>query len=443
MSILISLLAFAVAIFILVGIHEFGHYIVAKKFGVKILKFSIGFGKEIFSFQGKETRFSLCAIPLGGYVKMLDLREGEVKKEELHREFTTQNVYKRFLIVLAGPAINLLFAIVLYAIIYMLGTTALKPIIATVTPNSISFNAGLKTNDEIIAINQKPTLTAVSVMEQILNHSLDKTISFSVIDANNRPKNLILNLNQNLLENPKISLIKKLGFNFRYPTLEPIIQSIVKNSPAELAGLKPNDLILKTNNTIIKSWQQLVVIIQKNANKPLNLVIKRNNIEHKVLVIPNQKAKIGVRVLIPKNLNQNYFRTDTKNFFDASISAIDKTYQQSLLTVQMLFKMVVGQASIENISGPVRIASIAGQTAQISLIAFLSFLALLSVSLGVLNLLPIYPLDGGHLLGYCIEIIKGSQVSENFVLNGQKIGFVIIFFLMFIAVYNDALYLFL
>lgn len=331
MSILISLLAFATAIFILVGIHEFGHYIVAKKFGIKILKFSIGFGKEIFSFQGKETRFSLSAIPLGGYVKMLDKREGAVKKEELHREFTSQNVYKRFLIVFAGPAINLILAIVLYAIIYMVGTTALKPIVAEVTPNSSSFNAGLKTNDEIISVNSQPTKTAVAVMEKILNHSLDKMLLLSVIDENNRPKNLILKLPNQLLEQPKVSLTKKLGFNFRYPTLKPILNTIKKDFPADLAGLKSNDLILKTNNIAITHWRQWTKIIKKNTLKPLNLVIKRNHKTLNILVVPNSKAIIGVTPFIPKNLNQKYFNTDKKDFFEASISAIDKTYKQAVL----------------------------------------------------------------------------------------------------------------
>jgi regulator of sigma E protease len=443
MNILISLLTFAVTIFILVGIHEFGHYIVAKKFGVKILKFSIGFGKEIFSFQGKETRFSLSLIPLGGFVKMLDKREGEVKEEELHREFTNLNVYKRFLIVFAGPAINLILAVFLYTIIDMLGTTALNPVVGSINQNSISAIAGLKINDKIIAVNSKPTKTSLAVMEQILNNSLDESLSIQVVDKNNIQKNIILKLPTNLLDDPKISLNQKLGFSFLQPVLKPIINTIQANSPASLAGLKYNDLILKTNNIIISSWQQWTKIIKKNALKPLNVVVKRNNQIITLLIVPNKKAIIGVTPLIQKNLYQQYFSLDKKNFLNASSNAINKTYKQALLTVQIIGRMVIGNASIENVSGPVRIASVAGQTIQISFLTFLSFLALLSVSLGTLNLLPIYPLDGGHLFGYIVEIIKGSQLSESFVLNSQKVGFIIIFFLISIAVYNDALYLFL
>jgi regulator of sigma E protease len=443
MNVLISLLAFAVAIFILVGIHEFGHYIVAKKFGVKVLKFSIGFGKEIFSFQGKETRFSLSLIPLGGYVKMLDKREGEVKKEELHREFTNLNVYKRFLIVFAGPAINLILAVFLYTIIDMVGTTALNPVIGSVTQNSISAVAGLKTNDEIIAVNSKPTKTALAVMEQILNNSLNESLSIQVIDKDNIQKNIILKLPEQLLDNPKTSLNKKLGFSFLRPILKPIINTIRDNSPASLAGLQHSDLILKTNNVAINSWQQWVKIIKKNALKPLNLVVKRNNQTITLLVVPNKKAIIGVTPLVQTDLYQQYFSLDKKNFLEATSNAIDKTYKQALLTVQLIGRIVIGNASVENISGPVKIASIAGQTIQINFLTFLGFLAVLSVSLGTLNLLPIHPLDGGHLFSYIIEIIKGSEPSESFILNSQKIGFIIIFSLMSIAVYNDALYLFL
>ncbi|SFV52239.1 Membrane-associated zinc metalloprotease [hydrothermal vent metagenome] len=436
---MLSLFAFIVVILILVGVHEFGHFWVAKKCDVKVLKFSIGFGPVIKKWQKGETEFVLSAIPLGGFVKMLDKREGEVADEENHREFNQKSVYQRFAIVIAGPLANLLFAIFLLIIVNFVGIQQLKPIIGSVIPNTPAFVAGLKDNDRIISINNHKITGVSNVLSEIINNIDEKSISIEVKKDNSLIFNYQLFLPKGLFKNPKEDVFKILGFNFALPTLPPVINKIVAKSPAEVAGILVGDEIIKINQTEVKSWKYFVEIIQQNPNKLLKVLIKRNNKIININLTPDSEAKVGVQVFVPKGFLDDYFVIEKKSFFDAIQSAVLRTYNLSITTLKFIGKMIMGNASIEHISGPVSIANYAGQSFNLGFVAFLSFLAMISISLGVLNLLPIPMLDGGHLLFYFIEIIKGSPVNDVFQILFQKVGLLFILSLMTIAVYNDVL----
>ena len=435
-----ALLSFALTIGILVTVHEYGHYWVAKKFNVKILRFSVGFGKVIKSFKRGETEFTLCAIPLGGYVKMLDENEANVADSEKHRAFNRQSVYKRFAIVLAGPVANFLLAILLYALIFIIGVNGIKPIVESVTDSGFFDQAGLQAGDELLSINNVLTPSISEFSNQFIQTNDTQPL---IIQARSKLSNLktsTLNLTGDFLANPEQGLDQYLGFKFSTPKLSAIIDQVMVDSAASKAGLRSQDEVLNANGQSISTWQDFVVVIQARPIKPIKLLIRRNTKNLTLTLTPeliNNSPKVGVSVVVPQDYLKDWQVLIQKDPIDAFLSAGSKVYQLTLLNLKMIKKMIIGEASIDQISGPVSIANYAQKSAEIGLIPFLSFLALISIGLGLLNLLPIPLLDGGHLFFYIIEIIKGSPVNESIQQVFAKFGLFVILSLTFVALYND------
>lgn len=440
MGFLTALLSFAITIGILVTIHEYGHYWVAKKFNVKILRFSVGFGKVIKSFQRGETEFTLCAIPLGGFVKMLDENEAQVADDEKHRAFNRQSVYKRFAIVAAGPIANFLLAIILYTFIFIAGVSGIKPIVESVTESGFFDQAGLQAGDELLSINNIPTPSISEFSTQFIQADEDQPLVIKARSNHENLKTTTLNLTNDFLANPEQGLDRYLGFKFAMPRLPAIIDQVVPNSAASKAGLRSNDEVLSANAQKISTWQDFVVAIQVKPIKPIDLLIKRNGATLMLTLTPelyNNFPKAGVSVMVPENYLEDWQVVLEKEPIEALISAGSKVHQLTVLNLKMIKKMIIGEASMDQISGPVSIANYAGKSAEVGLIPFLSFLALISIGLGLLNLLPIPLLDGGHLFFYVLEIIKGSPVSDSIQQIFAKFGLFVILSLTLVALYND------
>jgi regulator of sigma E protease len=448
MDILQSIFAFVIALGVLITFHEFGHYWVARRCDVKILRFSIGFGRTIYkkSFGQDNTEFVLAALPLGGYVKMLDEREGEVKEEEKSRSFNSKPLWQRFAIVSAGPVFNFIFAILVYCIIFVVGVNGLKPIIGEVEPASVSQLAGLKAGQQIVSVNDTPTLTWPTVIELLVNHTVNRdVINLNVIDNDGLKQDIQIDLSKiSIDEMAEGKLLDALGLSLVELRLPAIIGEVLPGGAAEKSGLRQYDEIISVNGVPAKTWGQWVDVIRNNPGKPLNVEVLRNDIAINVQVIPAAVesdgvtiGRIGAAVFAPEGLFDSYFVMESYSFPQAFVRAIKKTWEMSVLTLRVLGRMLIGEASVKNLSGPISIAQYAGQSAGIGVLAFLSFMAIVSVSLGVLNLLPVPLLDGGHLMYYLIELVIGKPVSETIQLYGQQIGVILLLGLMSIAFYND------
>lgn len=447
-EILQSVLAFIVALGVLITFHEFGHYWVARRCDVKILKFSIGFGRAIYKKQFGEdnTEFVIAALPLGGYVKMLDEREGEVSKEELSRSFNHKSLWQRIAIVSAGPIFNFIFAIFAYWIIFVVGVNGLKPIIGDVEPASISHNAGLMKGQEILSINGTKTATWSTVIDKLVNHTVNAdVINLEVIENNSVQKNIELDLSKISIDDmAEGKLLEALGLNVIELKLPPIIGEVLPDGAAERSGLLQYDEIIAANNTPIDSWTAWVKFIRENPSRTVFIEAIRNEKVVSIELVPDAVedagltvGRIGAAAFNPGDMFDDYFTKERYNLYQGVVKAIEKTWEMSVLTLRVLGKMLIGEASVKNLSGPISIAQYAGQSAGIGLVAFFSFMAIVSVSLGVLNLLPVPLLDGGHLMYYLIELIIGKQVTEETQIIGQQIGLVLLLGLMSIAFYND------
>lgn len=448
MSGLQSLFFFVVAIGILVAFHEFGHFWVARKTGVKVIRFAIGFGKPLFSWQKSDadTQFVIAAIPLGGYVKMVDEREGDVSPEDLPFAFNRQALWKRSAIVAAGPVFNLMLAVILFWSILVIGETGIKPVVGPISPGSLAATAGFQEQDEILSINQKTTPTWTLALDellvQVLNGQRDIVINVRTLEGD--PQLRVITLTDDDVRDPEL-LHQHLGLRPWSPKIPPVIGRLVALDVAETAGLVSGDLIISVDGNAIDDWQQWVNYIQSKANMPVVVEIQRNDVRMNIRLTPRQElmpdgsllGKIGAGVEVPTALIDSLKVDYSYPVLDAIPLAFEKTSFYALATIKMMGKMFVGQASVENLSGPISIAQYAGQSAQMGLTAFLRFLALVSISLGVLNLLPVPVLDGGHLLFYGIEAIKGSPLSETTQLYFQKLGMVFLVSLMLIAMVVD------
>ncbi len=437
MLIIQALLAFIVVIGILVTVHEFGHYWVARRLGVKILKFSIGFGRPLWSrrFGKDNTEFAIAAIPLGGYVKMLDEREGEVAAEELGRAFNQQSLKVRSAIVFAGPLFNFLFAIIAYTMMYMVGVSGMKAIVGEVTPQSLAEQAGFVSGYQIVAVNEQSATRWDSVMETSLKELLDnkQELVYSIQDQNNRNYDLRISVNNISIDDiAQGQFFEKIGFQPYRPPWPAIIGEIMPNSAAEKAGLQSGDKIISMDNQPVKDWHSWAKYIAENPDKNLPTIIERNQQQIELTLKPdniNGKGRMGVYA--------PYYVTESYSLWPAFIHGINKTWDMSVLTLSLMAKMLTLQVSYEHISGPISIAQYAGQSAQLGFNVFLSFLAIVSISLGVINLLPIPLLDGGHLFLYLIEFIKGSPVTETTEMLLQQVGLVLLLSLMGLAIFND------
>jgi regulator of sigma E protease len=445
-SFLTSLSAFIFAIGVLIAFHEYGHYWVARRCGVKVLRYSIGFGKPLWMRRHGEdqTEYAIAAIPLGGYVKMLDEREGEVAEHERHRAFNRQPVSKRIAIVAAGPIFNFVFAIAAYALMYVVGVPGIKPVIGEIQEQSIAYNANIHSGDEIIAVDGEVTPTWGSARMAMLQSALQNShINLELQDSAQQRYRVSLPVDAISTENKQSQLMEELGFAPYRPPIPAVMGKLSSGGAAERDGLLMGDKILAVDGQPINDWEDWVKIVRDNPEKTLRVSIERNGASREISLIPEAiETETGVigrigalpePVEYPKELQTILSHSP----LTALYTGIVKTWQMSVLTLRMIGSMLIGEVSVKNLSGPITIATYAGYTASEGLPTFLSFLAIVSISLGVLNLLPIPLLDGGHLLFYFIEIVKGSALSEETQLKMQHIGIVLLGMLMMLAFYND------
>ena len=447
MEFLHHLFAFVFALGILVTFHEFGHFWVAQKCGVKILTFSVGFGKPLWSRRiGKDQfEFIVAALPLGGYVKMLDEREGKVAESELNRAFNRKPLAQRTAIVLAGPVFNFIFAIVAFWFMFMIGLTGLKPIVGEVEQDSIAYQAGLNEGVEIIAVDSRETKTWTMVVDGFVSKIIDAgKVDIKVRDGS-VVKNLTINFEGLSIDDlAEQGLLNKIGITPEKFKVPAIIGDLHSGLPADEAGLMAGDLIVSANGEEIGDWVQWVKYVQARAKQTISMKVKRSDEYIIMEITTDEKIRddgsvigfIGAENQLVKPLKE-IFAKESYSFIPAFVRGVEKTWDMSWLTLRMLGKMITGQASVKNLSGPISIAQYAGDSAQSGIATFLWFLGIVSVSLGVLNLLPVPLLDGGHLLYYVVEFIKGSEVSEATQIIGQQIGFTILLGLMILVFYND------
>ena len=447
MEIMHTLFYFIIAIGILVAFHEFGHFWVARKTGVKVLRFSIGFGKVVWSWQKDKdsTEYVISAIPLGGYVKMVDEREEEVKPEDLPYAFNRQPLWARSAIVAAGPIFNLILAVFLFWCVFIIGETGMRPIIGPVSENTIAAEAGIQERDEILAVNGHQTPTWTEAISQIFEQAMTgkQQIELLVKTLDGMERQDILNIGAVDIEKPE-EFYQRLGLKPWTPQIEPIIGKVLPDGAANKAGLKTGDVIISADGVRITDWMQWVKYVQERPDTPIKLLIERDGVQMELTITPKAVeqegktiGKIGAGVKIPEQLIESLKVTYTLPPIEALQAAVERTWFYSVSTLEMMGKMLIGKASVKNLSGPISIAQYAGQSAEMGLVYFLKFLGLISVSLGVLNLLPIPVLDGGHLLFFAIEAIKGSPVSERAQMFFQQIGILVLMSLMFFAVFLD------
>jgi regulator of sigma E protease len=445
-DVLLTVLALVVALAVLIAVHELGHFLVARWCGVKVLRFSIGFGRPVWQrrFGPDQTEYTLAAIPLGGYVKMLDEREGEVAEEELHRAFNRQPVAKRGAIVVAGPLFNFLFAIFAYWWMFVLGVSGIKPMIGEIPTGSVAYASGLHSGQEIIAVNGDKTPTWQAVVEAIMPRLLlREPVQLTVFEGGLTLEKSLVTDSLDPGAKPE-EMFNQLGLKLYQPRIAPVIDKVLPGSVAEEGGLRSGDRIQTVAGKPINDWQELVQVVSEHPGKPLELTYLRDGRSEQVELRPRlveteqgPVGRIGASVKVDESLYRSLQATQQYEAGAALVAAWDKTWEISGLTLKMIGEMLVGRASVENLSGPIGIAQYAKNSAEAGFSQFLKFLGLISVSLGVLNLLPIPVLDGGHLFFYLIEALRGRPVSEKTEMLGQRIGLALILALMSVAIFND------
>lgn len=453
-SFFLSIVAFIIAIGVLVTIHEYGHYWVAKKMGVKVLRFSIGFGKPLWKkvAGADQTEYVLAAIPLGGYVKMLDEREGEVAASEVDRAFNRKSVWARIAIVIAGPLANLILAVLVYWLIFIVGITGIAPIVGDPLEESPAAMAGFQSEDRIVAVNGKPTPTwstvYVSLLDGIVSGGGDVDIAVDTASGTTVTRKLAL---AKELLNQQGDVVGSIGLRRWWPDVDPVIGGVVPGGAAEAAGLQEGDKILSSDGVAIGTWSELVTIIRANANKALNVIVLRDNTELNLQLTPALRETpegnigfIGARETQSQEVIDEKLRTvERYPPLEALGMGFKRTLEMISVSVKMIGKLLTGQASLKNtVSGPISIAQFAGQSVSVGIDHYLSFIALVSISLGIFNLLPVPMLDGGHLLYYAIEAVTGKPVSEKIQIFGQQIGIVLLGTLMIFVFYQDILRVF-
>lgn len=446
-GILWNLISFIVALGILVAVHEFGHFWVARRCGVKVEKFSIGFGKSIWSKVGKDgTEYSISMIPLGGYVKMVDSRVDEVPEHEKHLAFDKKPLWKRTSIVAAGPIFNFLFAIFVYWLVFLIGIPAVKPVIGEVTPNSIVAEAGIESGMELKSISGIKTPDWESVNMGLISHIGDDLMTVTLTSANEVGSEVTktLDLREWKFDPETQSAMQSLGFAPYTPEVYRVIEQVSQGGAAEKAGVLPGDEVVAIGQQRVTEWKQVVEAVRSNPDTPLELTVLRQGYEQTLTLTPGSrelanKEVVGFAGIAPKVAEwPESYRFDLQfGVFESIGKAVDKTGQVIGLTISMLKKLIVGDVGLNNLSGPISIAKGAGATADYGLVYFLGFLALISVNLGIINLVPLPMLDGGHLLFFAIEAVIRRPVPEKVQEMGFRIGGAIIFSLMALALFND------
>ncbi len=447
-----SVFFFIVALGVLITVHEFGHFWVARRLGVKVLRFSIGFGKPLWTWRRKndDTEYVIAALPLGGYVLMLDEREGPVEESELHLAFNRKSLASRFAIVAAGPAFNFLLAFILYWLMFVIGIPGVKPIIGEVGSGSIAAQGGFRHGDTILRIDGKEVATWNSAFMTLIEKSLDGgVVEVDVKDELGATQRRILDLNLLPEGVDKSNVVENLGFQRYTPSIPPIIGDLETGGPADQAGLRPGDRIVSADGEPVAEWRQWVDLVRAHPGQVMEVEVERDGAILQLRLTPavvqseaGAFGRIGAAVDYPEEVLRELEAVERHSIGGSLVMAAQRTWDMTLLTTRMLWEMIAGDVSITNIGGPISIAQYAGYSASIGFISFLGFLALISISLGVLNLLPIPILDGGHLLYYIIEFFKGSPVSEATQAMGQRIGIVILLGVMVLAFYNDLVHVF-
>jgi regulator of sigma E protease len=451
LSFLIHLLAFVAAISLLVTVHEFGHYWVARRLGFKVLRFSVGFGKALWTrvAGADRTEYVIAAVPMGGYVKMLDEREGPVPEAELSRSFTRRPHWQRIAVLLAGPAFNIGFAIILLTAVYLIsGIDQVRPILGTIDATSLVGRAGFKAQDEIVAIDSRP----VNSQEDILLGLLDAvsgsapiTLSARVADGTIRTAELDIPPGPARLRltEPE-AMIPSLGLRFFEPPAPALLSAVQADGPAARAGLKPGDVIVAINGDPIHSFQELETRVQAHPATSIAVRYRRDATEATVRLTTLSTSSNGRTIgrigieghavgPLPPSMVRHINLALPAAFVHANVEAWDMTALQG----RLFWRMLVGQVSVKNLSGPLSIAQYAGDSAALGVLSFLRFLVIVSLALGFMNLLPIPILDGGQIVFQTIEWLKGSPLSERFQIIGQQLGMALLVLLMGVALFND------
>jgi len=438
---------------VLITFHEFGHFWVARKLGVGVLRFSIGFGKPLWSRQGKDgTEYVVAAIPLGGYVKMLDEREGEVQEEDLGKAFNRKPVWTRIAIVAAGPVFNLVFAVLAFWVMFMVGIPETRPVVGEVS--GIAAEAGILPGDEIIALDDKHTRTWSHTVLGLVTHALDRDeVSVTVRDAEGRQSQHLLDLSRLAPDFSEENTLEAIGLHPWRLEIPPVIGEVTAGSPASSAGMHNGDRIISIAGEEVTSWSWIGYLVQTHGqeNKPLMVSVERHGMPLNLEVFP-RKEKSGMfssRLIL--GVTNAEISSEQRETLDRVVimlqygplaglsAAAGETWRLTEATFGLLARMVTGKASVRNLSGPISIAQFANASASRGLSTFLFFLGAISLSLGILNLLPIPVLDGGHLLYYLIELLKGSPVSDQVQIAGQYFGLMALAGLMSLAFVNDIL----
>ncbi|MFA6313870.1 MAG: RIP metalloprotease RseP [Sterolibacterium sp.] len=439
--------AFALALGLLIVVHELGHFIVARLCGIKVLRFSVGFGRPLLvkRYGTDKTEWAISAFPLGGYVKMLDEREGPVEPQELHRAFNRQTVWKRILVVVAGPLANLLLAILLYWVIFMQGMEELRPILAAPAGATAAAAAGVQDGETVRRVNGKVVATWQELRWELLQVAADRSpVILEVINSRQEISVRHLDIGNLSESDYEADLPSNLGLTPFRPRLRPIIGMVQADSVAERAGLRSGDEFLAIHGKAMRAWGEVSALIRQSPGIALDIELRRDGQVVRLTATPSSVeeggqsiGRIGIQVRDDPALRQAMLITVRYGAAAALAKASAQTWDTSIFSLRMIGRMIAGQVSWKNLSGPVTIADYAGQSARLGWSYYLKFLALISISLGVLNLLPIPILDGGHLLYYIAEIIKGGPLSERIMEIGQQIGLFLLVMLMAFAFYND------
>ena len=445
---LISLFGIILTILFVVGVHEFGHFFTARLLGIKVLRFSIGFGKALWhGYDKKGTEYVLAAIPLGGYVKILNEDEGVVPKEELHLAFNRQPFYKKFLVVIAGPIANLVLAFFLYWLLLIIGFTSIVPVIGNTLPGSIAFKAGVPKHQEIVSIDQRSTTSWVSVIIQILSHTGERDrlpIETKKLNSLEKPKTYLLDLTTWHMDDLKPDPLYSLGIIPYTPHIPAIIGKIFPHTPAALY-FKTGDQVLLVNQKAVKDWEDLIIIIDKHPEEKLFFTIKRaGKIEHFIAttdykrdILFKKHGFLGISPSFqwPKNLlHENKYGPIT-----ALSHAWQNTYDFTYLNFLILVKLLSGKISLQSLGGPISIFQSAGSAVHQGIAPFLSFIAFLSIAIGIINVLPIPGLDGGHILFQLIEVITRRPIPPRVLALCYRLGIIALLVLASQAIVNDLL----
>ena len=432
MDLIYSIIGFLIAIGILVTFHEYGHFIVARLCNVRVLKFSVGFGKPIIKTKHSEnsTEYSLCMIPLGGYVQMLESKtpdgdSNNLKKEDYKYCFDKKSVYQKFAIVAAGPIFNLILAIIFFTMTYLNGISGIKPTVNIDNTENIY---------QITSVNNISVQRWQDVRIEILNNVMNENqITLSLIDTFENITEYKLSYQSSIL-NKEGDIIKNIGINVASPNMKVVIGSVSNQTNNQ--NILVDDEIISVDNKIMKNWQDLVNFIHSNPGKTISIIAERNNepVQYTATII--SKNNIGYLGISQKPDLSSYINV-SYNLNDSFTKAIQNTFDYTILTFKMIGRLITGEANVKNLSGPLSIAQFSGKSLEMGLSYFLFLLAILSVSLGVLNLLPIPMLDGGHLVYYSYEMLTGKELPQNIQIGAQFIGIALLGLIMIIAFYND------